>query len=105
MEVKSNIEMIRAWKVDLSKVREYFEKETVEVDFDEYKKYPSRLVLRGGSVCHDGDYILRYERSDSSQPKQKYVFYQRKLKKNFQMNITLYKKGLNLAPFLFRKYL
>lgn len=41
---------------------EYFPEETMEVDYDEFKTYPVRLMFNGGAVLHDGDYLLRCER-------------------------------------------
>lgn len=114
MKLKSNINSIEAWLVNVGSVRdyinnkvwndcpwvkqliddegetlfgkrgiEYFDEETKEVDFDEYKTYPPRLMLNGGAVCYDGDYIIRFERDTG------YVFHQKANKEDIERSYTI----------------
>lgn len=71
---------------------EYFPEQELEVDFDVFETFPPCLRFNGGSVCHDGDYILRCERDykgnvpfRKNQPVSN-VFYKRVGKKEFPIN-------------------
>ncbi|UYT10361.1 hypothetical protein [Lactococcus garvieae] len=47
----------------------------LQVDYDEYKKYPPSLMLNRGASCKDGDYILRFERGLPEE--EKYIYFEK----------------------------
>lgn len=82
MNIKSKVQSIQAWPVDIKAVEKYISDDVwngdkwvkdlldgkenselkyegtryLQVDFDEYKKFPPNLMLNKGASCRDGDY-------------------------------------------------
>ncbi|WP_017370782.1 MULTISPECIES: hypothetical protein [Lactococcus] len=99
MNIKSKVTSIQAWPVNIKAVEKYISDNTwdgeqwvkdlldgkengelkydgtryLQVDFDEYKKYPPSLMLNKGASCRDGDYVLRFERGLSEE--EKYIYF------------------------------
>lgn len=101
MNIKSKVTLIQAWPVNIKAVEKYFSDNTwdgdlwvkdlldgkenselaykgtryLQVDYDEYKKYPPSLMLNRGASCKDGDYILRFERGLPGE--EKYIYFEK----------------------------
>lgn len=101
MNIKSKVQSIQAWPVDIKAVEKYISDDVwngdkwvkdlldgkenselkyegtryLQVDFDEYKKFPPNLMLNKGASCRDGDYVLRFERGLPEE--EKYIYFEK----------------------------
>lgn len=109
MNIKSKVTSIQAWPVNMKAVEKYISDNTwdgdicvkdlldgkekselvyegtryLQVDFDEYKKFPPSLMLNRGASCRDGDYILRFERELPEE--EKYIYFVKCTAEEFEL--------------------